>query len=41
MIIPIGHSGEQKLLSITRTEDGFVEKYLDCVSFVPMLKGME
>ena len=41
MIIPIGHSGEQKLLSITRTEDGFAEKYLDFVSFVPMLKGME
>ena len=41
MIIPTGHSGEQRLLSITRTEDGVVEKFLDCVSFVPMLKGME
>lgn len=41
MIIPIGHSGEQRLLSIVRTEDGFVEKFLDGVSFVPMLKGME
>ena len=40
MIIPIGHSGEQKLLSIARTEDGFAEKCLDCVSFVPMLNGM-
>ena len=40
MIIPIGHSGEQKLLSIVRTEDGFAEKSLDCVSFVPMLNGM-
>ena len=40
MIIPIGHIGEQKLLSIVRTEDGFAEKNLDCVSFVPMLKGM-
>lgn len=41
MIIPIGFSGEQKLLSITRTRTGFVEKYLDPVSFVPMLRGME
>ena len=39
MIIPIGHSGEQKLLSITHTRTGFVEKYLDPVSFVPMLRG--
>ena len=39
MVIPIGHSGEQKLLSITRTRTGFVEKYLDPVSFVPMLRG--
>ena len=40
MIIPIGRSGEQKLLSITRrTRTGFVEKYLDPVSFVPMLPG--
>ena len=41
MIIPIGHSGEQRLLSIDRTQDGFAETFLDCVSFVPMLKGME
>jgi len=40
MIIPIGRSGEQKLLSVTRTEDGFAEKCLDGVSFVPMCDGM-
>ena len=40
MIIPIGHSGQQKLLSIARTDEGYVEKYLDYVSFVPMLPGM-
>ena len=39
IIIPIGHSGGQKLLSVVRTRTGFVEKYLDPVSFVPMLKG--
>lgn len=40
LIIPIGHSGQQKLLSIARTDEGYVEKNLDCVSFVPMLTGM-
>ena len=40
LIIPIGHSGQQKLLSIARTDEGYVEKHLDCVSFVPMLTGM-
>ena len=39
MIIPIGLSGAQQLLSITRTDAGFVEKKLDMVSFVPMLGG--
>ena len=39
IIIPIGHSGGQKLLSVVRTRTGFVEKNLDPVSFVPMLKG--
>ena len=39
MIIPIGPGGEQKLFAITRTRTGFVEKYLDPVSFVPMLGG--
>ncbi len=40
LIIPIGHSGQQKLLSVARTDDGYVEKYLDGVSFVPLLTGM-
>ena len=39
IIIPIGHSEGQKLLSVARTRTGFVEKSLDPVSFVPMLKG--
>ena len=39
IIIPIGHSGGQKLLSVVRTSTGFTEKNLDPVSFVPMLKG--
>lgn len=40
LIIPVGKSGEQELLSITRTADGYEEKRLDVVSFVPMLEGM-
>ena len=39
LIIPIGRSGAQQLLSITRTDSGFKEKNLDMVSFVPMLQG--
>ncbi len=39
LIIPVGKSGEQELLSIVRTADGFSEERLDGVSFVPMLAG--
>lgn len=40
LIIPVGESGKQELLCITRTEDGFDEKRLDWVSFVPMVEGL-
>jgi len=40
LVIPVGKSGEQSLLLITRTENGFAEKKLDVVSFVPMLEGI-
>ncbi len=40
LIIPVGKSGGQELLMISRSEDGFVEKHLDSVSFVPMLEGV-
>lgn len=40
LVIPVGSSGKQKLLLITRTEEGFQEKELDMVSFVPMLEGI-
>lgn len=39
LLIPVGRSGEQKLLSVTRKEDGYEETSLDMVSFVPMLEG--
>lgn len=40
MVIPVGLSGEQKLLLITRTPQGFEEQNLDWVSFVPMVEGV-
>jgi protein-L-isoaspartate(D-aspartate) O-methyltransferase len=41
LIIPVGKSGDQKLLLITRKEDGFEEEIIDSVSFVPMLGGID
>lgn len=40
LIIPVGRSGEQELLSIVKTSEGFMEKRLDWVSFVPMVEGI-
>lgn len=39
MVIPVGKPLQQRLLLITREEDGFNEQGLDWVSFVPMVKG--
>jgi protein-L-isoaspartate(D-aspartate) O-methyltransferase len=41
LIIPVGKSGDQKLLLITRTEEDFEEEIIDSVSFVPMLGGID
>ena len=40
LVIPVGKMGQQQLLLITRTEDGYQEQQLDMVSFVPMLEGV-
>lgn len=40
LVIPVGKAGNQKLVSITRTESGLQEDHLDMVSFVPMLEGV-
>ncbi|MFO1435976.1 MAG: protein-L-isoaspartate(D-aspartate) O-methyltransferase [Gammaproteobacteria bacterium] len=40
LVIPVGASGQQKLLRITRTDKGLVEETLDAVSFVPLLGGI-
>jgi len=39
MIVPVGEQLQQRLLIITREEDGVVEEELEWVSFVPMVKG--
>lgn len=40
MVIPVEMNGLQKLVSIRRTEDGYEEKDLGGVIFVPMLSGL-
>lgn len=39
LVIPVGPSGRQDLLVITRTEEGYQQEVLDYVSFVPLLGG--
>lgn len=41
LIIPVGAPDEQKLLLVTRAEDGFKHEQIDAVSFVPMLGGTD
>jgi protein-L-isoaspartate(D-aspartate) O-methyltransferase len=41
MVIPVGKSGAQELLLITRTDSGYAEQRLDSVSFVPMMEGID
>lgn len=40
MVIPLERNGGQRLLSIRRTEEGFEEKDLGAVIFVPLLNGL-
>jgi len=40
LVIPIERNGIQRLLSIRRTEDGFEERDLGGVIFVPLLSGL-
>ena len=41
LIIPVGAPDEQKLLLVTRAEDGFKHEHIDAVNFVPMLGGTD
>ncbi len=40
MILPMIQSGEQRLCMIERTQNGYMEKKLDAVKFVPLLPGL-
>lgn len=40
LIIPVGASGRQRLISVRRQGDGFVREELDMVSFVPLVSGV-
>ena len=40
LVIPVGSSGNQELLLITRNSTGYTEERLDAVSFVPMVEGV-
>lgn len=40
LVIPLERNGVQRLLSIRRLEDGFEEKDLGAVAFVPLLSGL-
>jgi len=39
LVIPVGASGAQRLVRVTRGRDGLAQEILDPVSFVPMLGG--
>ena len=39
LIIPVGQSGKQQLMRLTRVNNEFEQEVLDGVSFVPMLEG--
>ena len=41
LVIPVGGSGAQTLLLITRTAEGYTDEVMDKVSFVPMRTGMQ
>jgi len=40
MVLPIGHSEQQVLVRVSRTETGYVHEILEPVTFVPLLGGV-
>ena len=40
MVVPMAHKGEQRLTVIERTPQGYIEKRMDVVKFVPLLPGV-
>jgi protein-L-isoaspartate(D-aspartate) O-methyltransferase len=41
MILPVGAALQQRLVVVTRTDNGYEEEHLDDVTFVPMIKGQD
>ena len=41
LVIPVGQSGSQKLMLVTKTVSGLDEQILELVSFVPMVGGLD
>lgn len=41
IVLPLMHSGEQKLTKLKNTKNGIIKKIIEDVVFVPMLKGVE
>ena len=39
LVIPVGPSGNQELVRLTRTEAGIEREHLCWVSFVPLVEG--
>jgi len=39
MLVPVGHHGEQMIVEVIRTEDGFETDHLLDVRFVPLVEG--
>jgi protein-L-isoaspartate(D-aspartate) O-methyltransferase len=40
MVVPLAQKGEQRLCVIERSEQGYTEKKMDVVKFVPLLPGV-
>lgn len=40
LVIPVEKRGQQKLIAVRRTEDGYAETDLGAVVFVPLLSGL-
>jgi protein-L-isoaspartate(D-aspartate) O-methyltransferase len=41
LVAPVGPPGAQRLVCVQRTADGFERSFLDEVSFVPMIQGLQ
>jgi protein-L-isoaspartate(D-aspartate) O-methyltransferase len=40
LLLPVG-GAEQQLIEVTRTEEGYAERVIESVKFVPMLPGLQ